>query len=133
MSSNALLWSLLAFNSAVVLAISAINRRDLGRLTAMRAAAEESRLASDALLKRCREAVESQGGILFAAMAPGAPPCVVVPWRCPACEQANVLVSDAGDVRTGDRIAVDCSGCGEGTAVVLVTSSRVEFLEGAPA
>lgn len=133
MSTDVLLWALVAVNAAAPLALYAVNRVSLGRLAALRAEAEALRDEVALAMRRVEEALESQGGMLFAAMAPGAPPCVVVPWRCPACKQANVLVSDAGDVRTGDRIAVDCSGCGEGTAVVLVTSSRVEFLEGAPA
>lgn len=133
MSSNALLWSLLAFNSACVLAIYTIDRRYLGRLGAMRAEAEESRRASDALLKSCREAVESQGGILFAATAPGNRPCVVVAWRCQECAQANVVVSAEGDIRAGEWIAVTCSGCHLDAAVALEASERVEFLEGVPA
>lgn len=133
MSSNALLWSLLAFNTAVVLAIYAIDRRYLGRLATMRAEAEESRRASDALLKRVREAIDSQGGILFAGTAPGTRPCVVVVWRCQECAQANVVVSTEGDIRAGERIAVTCSGCHLGAAVALEASERVEFLEGVPA
>lgn len=133
MSSNVLLWTLLAANAAAPLALYAVNRFSLGRLAALRAEAAAQREEAALAMRRIDEALKSQGGMLFTATAPDAPPCVFVPWRCQGCAQANVVVSKAGDIRAGDRIAVACSGCGRDAAVVLVTSRRVEFLEGVPA